>query len=125
MMTAALLFAAAVAPYVIAKTRDKRQARTIRVVENRAKRGSWIALIAAGGLRIATAVAARTTIPARIRSRPRRPRIFARKGRGLYTGCRERFRRQRGAAKGSPSARADGSRLDRRRWTAGRRSPRP
>src|SRR3989441_3414080 len=59
----------------MAKTRDNRYARTMRVVENRAKRGSWIALNAACGLRIATAIAARTTIPARIRSRPRRPRI--------------------------------------------------
>src|SRR2546425_8048083 len=59
----------------MAKTRDNRYARTMRVVENRAKRGSWIALNAACGLRTATAIAARTTIPARVRSRPRRPRI--------------------------------------------------
>src|SRR2546425_7345337 len=59
----------------MAKTRDNRYARTMRVVENRAKRGSWIALNAARGLRTATTTAARTTIPARIRSRPRRPRI--------------------------------------------------
>src|SRR5256885_15320526 len=43
MITEAFLFVAAVAPYAIAKTRDNRSARTMRVVENKARRGGWAA----------------------------------------------------------------------------------
>src|SRR5439155_26268306 len=111
------------APNVNAKTKDNRKARTIRVVEKSAKRGSWTALNAACGSRIATTIATRITIPARIRRRPRRPRIFARKGRGLYTGCRAAFRPRREAPRGSHFVLADGSPPDRRRLRADRRSP--
>jgi len=50
---------------------------------------------------------------------------LARKGRGLYTGCREAFTRWRGGARGSPSAHVDGSPLGRGRSTEGRPSRRP
>src|SRR3989442_12412722 len=49
MITAAFLFVAAVVPDGIAKTRDKREGRTIRVGENKARRGKWAAFHAARG----------------------------------------------------------------------------
>src|SRR6266568_5137555 len=74
----------------IAKTRERRYATTIRAVEKAPRRGSWIASSADDGFRRAAAAPARITAPAKSRSHRRAPRIAARKGWGVYTGCRAR-----------------------------------
>src|SRR6266571_3712457 len=90
MTIAAFLFVAAVCPKTIAKTRERRYATTIRAVEKAPRRGSWIASSADDGFRRAAAAPARITAPAKSRSHRRAPRIAARKGWGVYTGCRAR-----------------------------------
>src|SRR2546430_5582243 len=60
----------------------------MRNTEKNARRGSVATVRAASGDRTAAPIPSRMRTTATIRSRPRRPRIFARKGRGLYTRWR-------------------------------------
>src|SRR5881296_3824877 len=60
----------------------------MRNTEKNARRGSVATVRAASGNRTAAPIPSRMRTTATIRSRPRRPRIFARKGRGLYTRWR-------------------------------------
>src|SRR2546427_1119031 len=60
----------------------------MRNTEKNARRGSVATVGAASGNRTAAPIPSRMRTTATIRSRPRRPRIFARKGRGLYTRWR-------------------------------------
>ena len=125
MMTAAFLFTAIVVPYAIAKMRESAYAANIRLTEKRARRGSWTASPAVVGNANARPAPAATSTIATRRTQLREAAIGPAPREQAYLRVRHTgsalcgFTPRTSIAGGSPSAHGVGSRLGRRRPTAG------